>query len=177
MGTTDTFLFALGRIVKTHGIRGEVQVYSYSDVEYFLDYKDLFIQGKYGDKVPQRVLKARVKKGQSVILALEGVVDRTQAGSFVGKEIFLDRAKLSPPAEGEYYWHEIEGLSVVSAGGEELGILSDVLATGAHDVYVVKGDRGEILVPAVEQMVKKIDLEKGVMVVDLPPGLVEANAL
>lgn len=174
---TDTFFFALGRIVKTHGIRGEVQVYSYSDVEYFLDYKDLFVQGKYGDKVPQRVLKARVKKGQSVILALEGVVDRTQAGSFVGKEIFLDRAKLSPLAEGEYYWHEIEGLSVVSAGGEELGILSDVLATGAHDVYVVKGDGGEILVPAVEQMVKKIDLEKGVMVVDLPPGLVEANAL
>ncbi len=174
---TDTFFFALGRIVKTHGIRGEVQVYSYSDVEYFLDYKDLFVQGKYGDKMPQRVLKARVKKGQSVILAFEGVVDRTQAGSFVGKEIFLDRAKLSPLAEGEYYWHEIEGLSVVSAKGEELGILSDVLATGAHDVYVVKGDRGEILVPAVEQMVKNIDLKKGVMVVDLPPGLVEANAL
>ena len=174
---TDTFLFALGRIVKTHGIRGEVQVYSYSDVEYFLDYKDIFIQGKYGDIVPQGVLKARVKKGQSVILTLEGVVDRTQAGSFVGKEIFLDRAKLSPLAEGEYYWHEIEGLSVVSAEGEKLGILSDVLATGAHDVYVVKGDKGEILVPAVEQMVKKIDLKKGVMVVDLPPGLVEANAL
>jgi len=169
--------FALGRIVKTHGIRGEVQVYSYSDVEYFLDYKDIFVQGKYGDKVSQRVVKARVKKGQSVILALEGVVDRTQADFFVGKEIFLDRAKLPPLAEGEYYWHEIEGLSVVSAGGEELGILSDVLATGAHDVYVVKGDKGEILVPAVEQMVKKIDLKKGVMVVNLPPGLVEANAL
>ena len=174
---TDTFFFALGRIVKTHGIRGEVQVYSYSDVEYFLDYKDLFVHDKYGDKVPQRVIKARVKKGQSVILALEGVVDITQAGSFVGKEIFLDRAKLPPLAEGEYYRHEIEGLSVVSAEGEKLGILSDVLATGAHDVYVVKGDKGEILVPAVEQMVKKIDLEKGVIVVDLPPGLVEANAL
>ncbi|MBW1718985.1 MAG: 16S rRNA processing protein RimM [Deltaproteobacteria bacterium] len=176
MGTDGTLFFALGRIVKTHGIRGEVQVYSYSDVEYFFDYKDIFLQGKFGDKVPQRVVKARVKKGQSVILALEGVVDTTQAGSLVGKEIFLDRAKLSPLAEGEYYWHEIEGLSVVSAGGEELGILSDVLTTGAHDVYVVKGDRGEILVPAVEQMVK-IDLEKGVMIVDFPPGLIEANVL
>ncbi|MBW1671101.1 MAG: 16S rRNA processing protein RimM [Deltaproteobacteria bacterium] len=176
MGTDGTLFFALGRIVKTHGIRGEVQVYSYSDVEYFFDYKDIFLQGKFGDKVPQRVVKARVKKGQSVILALEGVVDTTQAGSLVGKEIFLDRAKLSPLVEGEYYWHEIEGLSVVSAGGEELGILSDVLTTGAHDVYVVKGDRGEILVPAVEQMVK-IDLEKGVMIVDFPPGLIEANVL
>jgi len=174
---TDTFFFALGRIVKTHGIRGEVQVYSYSDIEYFFDYKDIFVQDKYGDKVPQRIVKARVKKGQSVILTLEGVVDITQAGSLVDTEIFLDRAKLSPLAEGEYYWHEIEGLSVVSAGGEELGILSDVLATGAHDVYVVKGDKGEILVPAVEQIVKKIDFKKGVMVVDLPPGLIEANAL
>ena len=177
MGTDDIFFFAIGRIVKTHGIRGEMRVYSYSDVEYFFDYKDIFVQGKYGDKVPQRVVKVRVKKGQSVILALEGVVDITQAGSLVGKEIFLNRAKLSPLADGEYYWHEIEGLSVVSAGGEELGILSDVLATGAHDVYVVKGDKGEILVPAVEQMVKKIDLKKGVIVVDLPPGLIEANAL
>ncbi|MDL1957858.1 MAG: ribosome maturation factor RimM [Deltaproteobacteria bacterium] len=174
---TDTFFFALGKIVKTHGIRGEVQVYLYSDEGSFLDYKNIFVQGKYGDKVPQRVLKARTKKGKSVILTLEGVVDRTQAGSFVDKEIFLDRAKLSPLAEEEYYWHELEGLAVVSAGGEELGILSDILATGAYDVYVVKGDKGEILVPAVEQMVKEIDLEKGVIKVDLPPGLVEANAL
>ena len=174
---TDTFLFAIGKIVKTHGIRGEVQVFFYSDVKYFLDYKDVFVQGKYGDKIPQRIIKTRVKKGRSVILTFEGIIDRIQAESFVGKEIFLDRAKLSSLAEGEYYWHEIEGLSVVSAEGEKLGILSDVLATGANDVYVVKGDIGEILVPAIEQMVKEIDLDKGVMVVDLPPGLVEANAL
>jgi 16S rRNA processing protein RimM len=173
---TDIF-FAFGRIVKTHGIRGEVQVYPYSDAESFFACKDIFVHGIYGEKVPQRVLKARTKKGQSVILTLEGIVDRTQAGSFVGKEIFLDRTRLSPLAEGEYYWHELEGLTVVSVGGEEMGTLSDILSTGAHDVYVVKGDRGEILVPAVEQMVKKIDLEKGVMKVDLPPGLVEANAL
>jgi 16S rRNA processing protein RimM len=174
---TDTLFFALGRIVKTHGIRGEVQVYPYSDAGSFSDCKDIFVQDIYGNKVPQGVLKARTKKGQGVILTLEGVVDRTQAGSFVGKEIFLDRTRLSPLAEGEYYWHELEGLTVVNAVGEELGILSDILATGAHDVYVVKGDRGEILVPAVEQMVKEIDLEKGVIKVDLPPGLVEANAL
>lgn len=174
---TNTFFFALGRIVKTHGIHGEVQVYLYSDTESFFDCKDIFVQGIYGDKVPQRVLKARTKKGQSVILTLEGVVDSTQAGSFVGKEIFLDSTLLSPLAEGEYYWHELEGLTVVSTRGEELGILSDILATGAHDVYVVKGDKGEVLVPAVGQMVKEIDLEKGVMKVDLPPGLVEANAL
>ncbi|MFO8240763.1 MAG: ribosome maturation factor RimM [Dissulfuribacterales bacterium] len=177
MDADDNFFFAIGKIVKTHGIRGEVQAYSYSDIRYFFDYKDIFVQDKYGDKMPHRLVTARVKKGRSVILALEGVVDLTQAGSLVNTEIFLDRSKLSLLAEGEYYWHEIEGLSVVSAKGEKLGILSDVLSTGAHDVYVVKGERGEILVPAVEQIVKTIDPEKGLMVVDLPLGLIEANAL
>jgi len=177
MDADDNFFFAIGKIVKTHGIRGEVQAYSYSDIRYFFDYKDIYVQDKYGDKMPHRLVTARVKKGRSVILALEGVVDLTQAGSLVNTEIFLDRSKLSLLAEGEYYWHEIEGLSVVSAKGEKLGILSDVLSTGAHDVYVVKGERGEILVPAVEQIVKTIDPEKGLMVVDLPLGLIEANAL
>jgi 16S rRNA processing protein RimM len=173
----DILLFAIGKIVKTHGIRGEMQVFFYSDAKYSLDYKDVFVLDKYGDKIPQKIIKTRVKKGQSRILTFEGITDRMQAESFVGKEIFMDRAKLSSLADGEYYWHEIEGLSVVSAGGEKLGILSDVLATGAHDVYVVKGDTGEILVPAVDQMVKEVDLDKGIMKVDLPPGLVEANAL
>jgi len=177
MDADDNFFFAIGKIVKTHGIRGEVQAYSYSDIRYFFDYKDIYVQDKYGDKMPHRLVTARVKKGRSVILALEGVVDLTQAGSLVNTEIFLDRSKLSLLAEGEYYWHEIEGLSVVSAKGEKLGILSDVLSTGAHDVYVVKGERGEILVPAVEQIVKTIDPQKGLMVVDLPLGLIEANAL
>jgi len=177
MDADDNFFFAIGKIVKTHGIRGEVQAYSYSNIRYFFDYKDIYVQDKYGDKMPHRLVTARVKKGRSVILALEGVVDLTQAGSLVNTEIFLDRSKLSLLAEGEYYWHEIEGLSVVSAKGEKLGILSDVLSTGAHDVYVVKGERGEILVPAVEQIVKTIDPEKGLMVVDLPLGLIEANAL
>jgi 16S rRNA processing protein RimM len=177
MDADDNIFFAIGRIVKTHGIRGEVQAYSYSDINYFFDYKDVFVQDKYGDKVPHRLVTARVKKGRSVILALEGVVDLTQAGSLVNTEIFLDRSKLSPLAEGEYYWHEIEGLSVVSVGGERLGVLSGVLATGAHDVYIVKGEKGEILVPAVEQIVKTIDPEKGFMLVDLPLGLIELNAL
>ncbi len=59
----------------------------------------------------------------------------------------------------------------------KLGLLSDIMATSGHDVYIVQGSMGEILVPAVEQVVKEIDLEKGLMVVDLPPGLVESNAL
>jgi len=174
---SDPLYFAIGKIVKAHGIRGEVQLYPYLEEPSLFDHKDVFIQDLLGNKVLNKVLKVRSKHSRSIVLSLEGIDDRTQAEALVGMEIFMERAQLPPLASGEYYWDEIEGISVVSIGGEELGILSDVLSTDAHDIYVVKGDRGEILVPAIRQMVKDIDPDRGVMVVDLPPGLIEANAL
>ena len=89
----------------------------------------------------------------------------------------MEKALLPRLDAEEYYWYELEGLSVVNVAGMKLGLLSDIMATSGHDVYIVQGSMGEILVPAVEQVVKEIDLEKGLMVVDLPPGLVESNAL
>ena len=174
---SDPLYFALGKIVKAHGIRGEVQVYPYSERPSLFDQKDVFIQDLLGNKVPNKVLKVRSKHSRSIVLSLNGIDDRSQAEALVGMEIFMERAQLPPLAAGEYYWDEIDGISVESIRGEKLGILSDVFSTGAHDIYVVKGDRGEILVPAVSQMVKEIDPDRGVMVVDLPPGLIEANAL
>ncbi len=172
----DSLYLALGKIVKAHGIRGEVQVYPYSERPSLFDQKDVFIQDLLGNKVPKKVVKVR-RHGKGIILSLEGIEDRSQARAMVGMEISIDRAQLPPLAPGEYYWDEIEGISVESLRGEELGILSDMFSTPAHDIYVVKGDRGEILIPAVTEMVKEIDPDRGVMLVDLPPGLIEANAL
>jgi 16S rRNA processing protein RimM len=169
--------FALGRIVKVHGIRGEIQVYPYSEKLSLFDYRDIFIQDLLGNKVPKKVVKVRPKGSKGIILSLDGIDDRAKAEALVGMEILVERAHLPPLAPGEYYWDEIEGIAVESVTGEKLGILSDVFSTHAHDVYVVRGDRGEILIPAVRQMVKKIEPDRGIMVVDLPSGLIEANAL
>ena len=171
----DSFI-VVGKIVKAHGIKGEVQVYPYSEPHFFPNYKTIFLK-RFNEQLPKKVLKTRFKKAQSVILALEGIVDRIQAQVLAGKEIYVEKACLPVLDHGEYYYYELEGLSVWSAQGENLGVLSYVLTTRANDVYVVKGSRSEIMVPAVEHVVKKVDLDKGVMIVDLPPDLVDLNVI
>ncbi len=168
----DSSLVVLGRIVKAHGTRGELKVHLYSESDALSVVKTIFIHSLEGKKVRYGVIKAR-----GAILAVEGVFDRAQAEAFVGMEISVEKALLPRLDAEEYYWYELEGLSVVNVAGTKLGLLSDIMATSGHDVYIVQGSMGEILVPAVEQVVKEIDLEKGLMVVDLPPGLVESNAL
>ena len=169
--------FTLGKIVKAHGIRGEVQIYPYSEELSLFDHRDILVQDLLGNKVPKKVAKVRVKCKRTIFLSLKGIDDRSQAEALVGMEILMERSQLPPSPPGDYYWDEIEGISVMTIRGEKLGVLSDLLSTNAHDIYVVKGDRGEILVPAIRQMVKEIDTDRGIMVVDLPPGLIEANAL
>ncbi|OEU74997.1 MAG: 16S rRNA processing protein RimM [Desulfuromonadales bacterium C00003093] len=173
----DSSLVVLGRIVKAHGTRGELKVHLYSESDALSVVKTIFIHSLEGKKVRYGVIKARANKAHGAILAVEGVFDRAQAEAFVGMEISVEKALLPRLDAEEYYWYELEGLSVVNVAGMKLGLLSDIMATSGHDVYIVQGSMGEILVPAVEQVVKEIDLEKGLMVVDLPPGLVESNAL
>ena len=168
----DSSLVVLGRIVKAHGTRGELKVHLYSESDALSVVKTIFIHSLEGKKVRYGVIKAR-----GAILAVEGVFDRAQAEAFVGMKISVEKALLPRLDAEEYYWYELEGLSVVNVAGTKLGLLSDIMATSGHDVYIVQGSMREILVPAVEQVVKEIDLEKGLMVVDLPPGLVESNAL
>lgn len=72
---------------------------------------------------------------------------------------------------GQFFWHQIIGLTVETADGRQLGRVEDVLRTGANDVYVVRGDLGEVLVPAIAPVVKRIDPDAGRLVVELIPGM------
>jgi 16S rRNA processing protein RimM len=74
-------------------------------------------------------------------------------------------------AEGEFYWCDLLGLAVMTDGGEPLGLLADIIATGSNDVYVVKNDGREYLIPALEDVVLNIDLDKGIITVRPPEGL------
>ncbi|HID98596.1 MAG TPA: 16S rRNA processing protein RimM [Thermodesulfobacteriaceae bacterium] len=116
------------------------------------------------------------QKKRSIVLRLSGIENRLQADALAGIELYYPKADLPPLAEGEYYWHQLEGIEVADSDGNILGTLLNIIEAGYHDVYVVKGDPGEILIPATKKMVKKIDVDRGLMIVDLPPGLIEANA-
>ncbi len=154
-----------GRIVNTHGVRGEVRIEPWCDsAEFLCGFEKLYI-----NEAPKTMLNAYVYKN-SVVALFEGVEDINAAMRLKGTVVFIDRAdvKLS---EGEYFIADIIGLPVLDEEtGEKVGVLSDVLEYPASRVYVVSGD-AERLIPAVPEFIKKVDVENGVITVRLIKGM------
>lgn len=125
-----------------------------------------------GSESPVRVTGARAK-GAGWILRLAGVDDRDEAEALRGAAILAPRADLPEPAPGEWWIDDLVGLEVVSDEGDTLGRLEEVLRLPANDVYVVRSDRGEILLPAIDDVIVAVDLGAGRMTVHLLPGLIE----
>lgn len=155
----------LGRVSGVFGVEGWVKLYSYTEPrEAILGYEDcLLLQ----DGAWQALRWQRGKRhGKTVIARIEGVDDRDAAENLVGADIGIWREDL-PEAGGEsFYWADLEGLTVVNTDGDTLGVVASLMATGANDVLVVKGDR-EILIPFVTgQYVLGVDLADGVIRVD-----------
>ena len=153
-----------GRIVNTHGVRGEVKIQPWADSPEFLrDFSRLYIDGR-----PYRLLSARVHKS-SVIASLEDVDDVNAAMALRDKTVFIDRREARLP-EGGYFIQDLIGAKVVTEDGAELGTLAEVLNMPASDVYVVRGER-EILIPAVPQFILSRDIDAGVITVRMMEGL------
>lgn len=154
-GSEITSKVTLGRIAGAHGIKGWVKVYSHTDpVESIADYRPWLL----GDD--QRAFEPleAVRLGRKVIARLEGVTGRDQAEALNGLEIFVDRAQLPEPGEHQYYWADLIGLEVVHQDGETLGSISDMMATGAHDVMVVEGSRQRLIPFVYGRTVVGVDL-------------------
>ena len=108
-----------------------------------------------------------------MILTLKPFDNINQVLHLVGREIYADRAALPELPSDEFYWSDLLGLQVVTADGEGLGELVDIIETGSNDVYVVKKNGREVLVPALEDVVMSVDLAGGRMTVSLPEGLLD----
>lgn len=159
---------AVGRVVRPHGIRGDLVLEGPPDiVEQLAAVEAVYI----GDAAaPHAVESVRRHRGRC-LLRLAGCRDRTQAERFRGQIVQVAQTEVEPLAEGQYYHRQIVGLTAVTEAGEILGQVSAILETGANDVYVVSGPEGEILLPAIDSVVKAVDLAAGRMVVHLLDGL------
>ena len=153
-----------GKIVNTHGVRGEVRIQPWADSPEFLSgFKRLYIDGE-----ARRLISCRVHK-ECVIAKFEGLNDINEAMRLKNKIVYINRDDAKRP-EGHHFISDTYGISVYDESGALLGTVSDVMTLPANDVYVVKGER-EILIPAVPEFVKELDLENERMTVKLIEGM------
>lgn len=152
--------FEIGKIVNTFGIKGEIKIYPY--VDYIMDLKFFYV-----DDNKMEIEKCRTQKNL-VIVKIKGIDDINVVEKLKGKIASVFEEDLPSLPEGTYYIKDLIGLDVITDDGRELGKLDDVIQTGANDVYNVNG----ILLPVIDEVVKKIDLENHKIVVHLIDGLI-----
>jgi 16S rRNA processing protein RimM len=162
----------IGKIVGVHGVKGEVKIVpAVEDPAFWRTLKTMYLHGRL-----RRELKVQsVRLHQNTVLVLfEGFADRTAAESLRSRDVAVPFAWLPALEDDEYYVTQLIGLSVRTTEGETLGTVTDVLFTGANEVYVVKGDSyGEVLIPAIASVVETVDLEAGTITINLLEGLIE----
>lgn len=167
-------LLRVGVISSTHGVRGEVKVFpTTDDKNRFKQLKDVILDtGK--DYLTLEIESVRFFK-QMVILKFKGINNINDIEKYKGKDLLVTRENAVPLAENEYFIYDIIGAEVFLEDGTEFGTISEVLATGANDVYVVKDTNGkEVLLPVIDDCVKEIDVEEKKVTVYLMPGLLDS---
>ncbi len=166
----------LARILRPHGVRGDFVVQIITDFpERMNDLDVVYVGADPSDArrlTEQHVTWARRHRGGQWLLHLDGIDDRDQADHFRSQYICVSLADAVPLEEDEVYLFQVIGLDVRTVAGEDLGKVVDIIETGANDVYVIRGDTyGEVLIPAIQSVIRSINVEASVMTVDLPAGL------
>ncbi len=161
---SETDLITVGKIVAPHGVRGDVRILPLTDFpDRFHDLKTAFV-----DDVGQLKLESARQHKKMILLKFSGIDTMNDAERLRDKLIRIERKDLVKLPEGQYYIFDIIGLNVVTEDGDQLGIITDVLQPGSNDVYVVKQQGSqELLIPAIKEVVKKIDIAGKQIVVKL----------
>lgn len=164
-------LFEVGEIVKTRGLRGCLKALSYLEAKSISPKPDaVYIETGPGQKKRFGLKKINLT-GRAFFIELNEINDVEAAQALVGCRVYLSKSVLDKPPEGEYYIHDIIGLAVYTEKGECVGQIASVFSNGSHDVYVCQSEEQEILLPAVSEVVRTIDIHQRMMTVKLPQGL------
>ena len=167
-------LFRVGVIANTHGVKGEVKVFPTTDApERFKKLKSVILDTKR-EKLTLEIQSARFFKNL-VIVKFQGIDDINDIEKYKGCDLYVTRENATPLDEGEYYIADLIDMKVVDEEGNELGVLYDVMQTGANDVFVVKLNASdkELLLPNIPDCVLNVDLENEIIKVHVLDGLMD----
>jgi 16S rRNA processing protein RimM len=166
MKPAEPEFITVGQVLAPWGVRGKLKVKVITEFpERFAPSARVYIK-----RQPMSVESAQWQKGR-LVLKLDQVDSRQAAQKLRGQPIEIHRSQLYPLPEGQYYHFQIVGLEVWTTQGERLGKITDILSAPSNDNYVVRGAKGEILIPAIADVVKSIDLERGRVTIEPIKGL------
>lgn len=162
----------IGQIVNTFGIKGMVKVKPFTDnIERFSNLEKIYIKNKSG-QTEYKIQEVKYHKNM-VLIKFEGIENPEQADLLRNSYLIVDRETEEPLEAGRYYIVDMIGLDVFTDDNEYLGKLEDIYNTCSNDIYVVKNELGkQILLPAIEDVIKNIDMDNKKVIVHLIPGLV-----
>jgi 16S rRNA processing protein RimM len=162
-------LVTIGRVVKPQGRKGEIVVEPLSDrPDRFSRLRSVYVPG-VGEGADEVLVASQWPHKGRVVLKLVGVDSIDEAERFRGMDVRIPEEDLAPLPDGSYYHHQLRGLRVEDEAGTEVGLVAEILKTGAGaDVLIVRGPSGECLLPLVSSFVKRVDLAAGRLVAALP---------
>lgn len=163
----------IGKLIGTHGIKGELKFHPYSrSSDSLAPLSDILLVSPSGLQHEVRIQKITSGGGKHTI-SLVGYDSINQVQQFISCEICLQRSQLPEPDENEYYWCDLIGLQVITDTGNILGSIVDIFETGSNDIYVVKNPQHEYLIPAISDVINSIDLESKLVTITPLDGLLD----
>ena len=162
-------LIAVGRITRAHGVSGEVAVLPLSEVPSRFEPGSTVFAGESEER-PLRVVAARPHR-QRLLVSFQGIDDRAQAESLRGEYLFVVASSAPQLPAGQYWTHQLIGCDVKTENGAPIGRIREIIHTLANDVWAATGPLGEVLIPALKDVVVEVDLEARRVVVRDIPGL------
>ena len=168
-------LRAIGVIAKVFGVKGEVKVHSYSRSSDEFEALGYVLAGKTEASVVEMTIEKVSTRGTEIYLKFQDVNDRNGSEALVGHFLFVEEKARKRLAPGEFFVDDIIGMSVHDRRKRTLGVVRDVVRYPAQDVYIVKTEQGDVMVPAVKGIVRQVDVKNRTIEVDPPDGLFDGG--
>lgn len=167
-------MILIGKVLRPHGVKGLLKIISYAEsADTFLKAGEVFLETDPGKPVKYEVISITPSK-KFFLLHLQGLDSMETAESYRGGTVYIERSKLSRKGD-EYFWYELLGLPVFTETGKRVGTIRRIVPGLGHDIYVVKEGEKELMIPAVHEVIKKVDIENEKLVITQMQDLFDLN--
>jgi 16S rRNA processing protein RimM len=165
----------IGKVIRPHGLKGLLKIDSYAEsIETFLTAGKVFLKGP-SEETAEYAVASITPSSKSFLLKLDGLDTLEQAKTYRGWGLYILKRGLRRRGDDEYFWYELIGLPVYLDTGERVGVIVHILAAAGHDIFVVQQGDKEVLIPAVHDIIKEVDLENKKVVITEIEGLLDLN--